>query len=175
LDDLLVADHDAESCRLVELPDRRKVIAVVDDDAPVCRALERLLRSAGYAVETFAGGAEFLLSLQSRLPDCLLLDLRMPRMNGMAVLARLATSAPTVPTVVISGSAENEGESRATHAGAAAVLRKPVDDRALLSAVAAAMSRIGRRHPKDGLVHAPPHPARDAVRVVSEVERRGGG
>jgi FixJ family two-component response regulator len=146
MDHVLIADDDADTRRCcvrgVALPDRQQVVAVVDDEAPVRCALERLLRSAGLAVETFASGAEFFLSLRFRQPDCVLLDLSMPGMSGVAVLARLAAAGLWVPTVVITGSTEEEAESEAMHAGAAAVLRKPLDGQILLDALAAASARV---------------------------------
>ena len=60
----------------------RPLIAVVDDEACVSKALKRLLRSAGLNVETFASGAAFLNWLQSETPDCVVLDLHMPQVDG---------------------------------------------------------------------------------------------
>jgi FixJ family two-component response regulator len=121
------------------LPDCQKTVAVVDDDAPVRRALARVLRSAGYVVKTFPGGTEFLLWFQSGQPDCLLLDLNMPGMTGVEVLARLAAVGSRVPIVVITGTTEEGTASRAMHAGAVAVLQKPINGRTLLHAVAEAI------------------------------------
>jgi FixJ family two-component response regulator len=140
---VLIADDESESPRRIALPGRQEVIAVVDDDAPVRRALGRLLRSAGYVVKAFAGGAEFLLSLRSGQPDCLVLDLSMPEMNGITVLDRLSARAGRVPTIAITGSTEKVSVSPAMHARGIPVLRKPIDDEVLLDAVAAAISHTG--------------------------------
>ena len=145
---VLIADDESEPCGRIALPDRQEVIAVVDDDAPVRRALWRLLRSAGYVVEAFAGGAEFLLSLRSGQPDCLVLDLIMPEINGITVLERLSAAASRVPTVVITGSSEKVSVSPAMHARGIAVLRKPIDDEVLLDALAAAISHTGGPDPR---------------------------
>ena len=64
----------------------------MDDEEPVRRALKRLLVSSGITVEAFASGAEFLDSLATRRPDCLVLDLHMPGLSGFDVQARLAQS-----------------------------------------------------------------------------------
>ena len=96
--------------------------------------------SAGIAVESFASGAEFLASLSTRRPDCLVLDLHMPGINGFEVQARLAKAADPLPVVVITGHDTAESRRRVLEGGAAAYLRKPVDDQVLLDAVAAAVS-----------------------------------
>jgi CheY-like chemotaxis protein len=127
------------------LADRQKVVAVVDDDASVRTALGRLLRSAGYAVETFADGAEFISSLPSLRPDCIVLDLAMPKMHGAEVMERLAALGITVPVVIVTGSVGTELQARAARAGAGVVIRKPLDDQSLLDEVAAAL----RRRPAD--------------------------
>jgi PleD family two-component response regulator len=67
------------------------LIAVVDDEEPVRTALMRLMRSAGLSLETFGSGAEFLESLETRLPDCVVLNLHMPHMDGFK---RAGTSGP---------------------------------------------------------------------------------
>jgi FixJ family two-component response regulator len=117
----------------------RPLIAVVDDEEPVRIALRRLLRSASLDVETFPSGAEFLDSLKSHLPDCVVLDLHMPRVNGFAVQARLAETGIRLPVVVITGHDAAETRDRALAGGISAYLRKPVDDEALLEAITTAI------------------------------------
>jgi FixJ family two-component response regulator len=121
----------------------RQTVAIVDDEEPVRRALQRLMVSAGIAVESFASGAEFLASLSTRRPACLVLDLHMPGVNGFEVQARLAKCADPLPIVVITGHDTAESRRRVMEGGAAAYLRKPVDDQVLLDAVAAAIAAIG--------------------------------
>jgi FixJ family two-component response regulator len=115
------------------------LIAVVDDEDPVRKALKRLLCSAGFDAHTFASGAEFLASLAGEQPDCIVLDLHMARLNGFEVQARMAQSGVRVPIVVITGHDTPESRQRVMSAGASAYLRKPVDDQALLDAVTAAI------------------------------------
>jgi FixJ family two-component response regulator len=121
----------------------RILIAVVDDEESVRLALRRLLRSASLNVETFASGLEFLDSLKEHQPDCLVLDLHMPQVSGFAVQARLAERGLRVPTVVITGHDAEETRARALAGGAAAYLRKPVDDQALLDAINLAINPNG--------------------------------
>ncbi len=100
----------------------------------------RLIRSAGIDVETFPSGAEFLQSLESHSPDCLVLDLHMPGLNGFEVQARLKEAQSRVPIVVITGHDTDETRQRVTKAGVAAYLLKPVDEKILLDTISAAVA-----------------------------------
>ena len=112
---------------------------MVDDEESVRIALRRLLRSASLSVETFSSGAEFLESLKEHQPDCIVLDWHMPQVGGSLVQARLAEAGIRLPTVVITGHDSDETRERALAGGAAAYLRKPVDDQALLDAITSAV------------------------------------
>jgi FixJ family two-component response regulator len=114
---------------------KTSLLAVVDDDADVRVALTRLVSSAGFAVETFASGAEFLRSIADHRPDCLVLDLHMPDMSGFDVQSALALAHAAVPVVIITGHDTPESRARALHLGAKAYLCKPVNDAALLAAI----------------------------------------
>jgi FixJ family two-component response regulator len=116
-------------------------VAVVDDEEPVRRALERLFRSAGLETETFASGAALLEDLSRREPDCVVLDLHMPGMSGFEVQRLLGERARRIPVVVLTGQDSRESFERATFAGASACLRKPVDGQMLLAAVLASCGR----------------------------------
>ena len=118
------------------------LLAVVDDDADVRIALMRLVSSAGFAVETFASGTEFLRSVQDHEPDCVLLDLHMPEMSGFEVQSALAKSHPAVPVVVMTGHDTPESRARAVQMGAKVYLRKPINDAALLVAIGDAIGRV---------------------------------
>ena len=128
------------------MPGDPPLLAVVDDDADVRIALVRLISSAGLAVESFATGAEFLLSLERRVPSCLILDLHMPGMSGFDVQAALARNpSARIPIVVITGHESAESRSRARELGACGYLPKPIEREALLTAVEAAMGDRGQR------------------------------
>jgi FixJ family two-component response regulator len=114
------------------------LIAVVDDEEPVRTALMRLMRSAGLSVETFESGAEFLESLETRLPDCVVLDLQMPHMDGFNVQAHLARKCAALPVIIVTGHDFPKARERAMAGGVAAYLCKPVHDRTLLDAISAA-------------------------------------
>jgi FixJ family two-component response regulator len=115
-------------------------IAIVDDEEAVRKALMRLMRSAGLEAVMFSSGAEFLESLVTRRPDCVVLDLHMPGMSGFEVQARLAESGDALPVIIITAHDSTEARERALAAHARAYFRKPLDDRALLDAIAAAVS-----------------------------------
>lgn len=114
---------------------RRFLIAVVDDEDSVLRALQRLIMTYGHDVETYSSGSKFLLSLEDHLPDCLLLDLHMPQITGFEVQSRLAALKHEFPVLVISAKDSEECRLRAISGGAAAFLSKPVDADELLSLI----------------------------------------
>jgi FixJ family two-component response regulator len=127
----------------------RSLIAVVDDEEPVRKALGRLLESVGMAVEIFSSGREFLASLGTHWPDCVVLDLHMPEVSGFDVLERIAETGARVPVVTITGHDIPDAEERAMRGGAAAYLRKPVNQRLLLSAIAAATAEARREKARE--------------------------
>jgi FixJ family two-component response regulator len=118
----------------------RSLIAVVDDEEPIRKALSRLIRSVGLDAETFPSGAELLESLSTRRPDCIVLDLHMPEVSGFEVQTRLAESGTTVPVIIITGHDSDETRNRALHWLPVAYLRKPVNDQNLLDAIQLALS-----------------------------------
>jgi FixJ family two-component response regulator len=118
----------------------KHLIAVVDDEEPVRKALTRLLRSFGSEVESFPSGAEFLESLSTEQPDCLVLDLHMPLVNGFDVQTRLIESGVDVPVVIITGHDSVETRTRAMKRKPVAYLRKPVNDQVRLDAIELALS-----------------------------------
>jgi len=119
----------------------RLQIAVVDDEASIRKAFQRLLRSAGMDVETFPSGEKFLDAIPIIHPDCVVLDLHMPGINGFEILTRLSQSSPRFPTIVITGHDTPEAREHTIASGGFAYLVKPIDDHDLLSSIAGAISR----------------------------------
>ena len=115
------------------------MIVIVDDEESVRRALKRLLMTAGYRVETFGTGTEFFKTLKKMQPACVILDVQMPKMTGYDIQRRLGEVKSAVPVIMISGYDTAESQKRAMRAGAAAFLKKPVDDVALFDAISAAI------------------------------------
>jgi FixJ family two-component response regulator len=110
-------------------------VAVVDDEAPVRVALRRLLRLAEYTVTTFESGEEFLASLATQQPDCVLLDVHMPGITGLVVHARMRAANIDIPVVFVTASDTLDIEQSVNAVGAQ-LLRKPFSNDALLAAVA---------------------------------------
>lgn len=111
------------------------VVAIVDDEESIRKALGRLLRASGFGVEMFAAGAEFLASLNDRHPDVVILDLHMPGLSGFDVHSAIKALERPVPVIVITGHDSPETRGRVADAGAIAYLRKPVDEQLLLRAI----------------------------------------
>lgn len=122
------------------MTDRHVLIAVLDDESKMRSALRRLLQTHGFTVELFKTGEEFLESVQDHCPDCLLLDLHMPQMNGFDVLDRIhARHIPTRP-IIITGHDEPGNSERSICLGAFDYLLKPLDDSALVNAINKALA-----------------------------------
>ena len=120
------------------MPKVSVLIAVVDDEESVRKALGRLISAAGFDVQTFSSGPDFLRSTQQR-PHCVVLDVRMPHMDGFEVQRMLMRVDPPIPIIVITGDDSAECRARALQQGARAYLRKPVDEALLLDAIASAL------------------------------------
>lgn len=133
----------------------RSLIAIVDDDPSVCRALKRLIRSLGMNAETFASGKEFMDCIEA-IPsfhaDCAILDVQMPGMNGLEVQERLTRSGSPIPVIFITAHDEVDARERALAMGAVGFLRKPFNDELLIRTLRAALASEagGEREPPSG-------------------------
>jgi FixJ family two-component response regulator len=117
-------------------------IFVVDDDASVRKALARLMKSAGYAVETFASASDFLENGRYQdCPGCVILDLRMPGLSGLDLQQELKLVTPTIPIIFITGHGDIPASVRAMKDGADDFLTKPVHAEILLQVVQQAVDR----------------------------------
>ena len=115
------------------------LVSIVDDDASVRRSTRRLLLSSGLRAEAFASAEDFLQSGRVAETACLLLDVRMPGMDGLELQRRLSETDRMIPIIFLSARASEEEERRALRAGAAEFLRKPVSKEALLNAIRAVL------------------------------------
>jgi FixJ family two-component response regulator len=124
------------------MPRNQPVIAIVDDDASVCRALSRLVRSLGFVGATFDCGERFLGALTGSpplRPDCLVLDVHMPGLSGLQIQERLAGTA--LPIIFITAHDDASLWEQALAGGAAALLHKPFDDQVFIDTLRAALAR----------------------------------
>jgi len=116
---------------------RPPLIAIVDDEQSIGRALVRLLRFANYRAEAFSSPIAFLESLASCVPDCVVLDLQMPVMTGVEVQERLLRLADPPPVIIITAHDEPETRDRCLALGAKHYLCKPVASAALIDSIRA--------------------------------------
>jgi FixJ family two-component response regulator len=122
-------------------------VFLVDDDASVRRALGRLVKSAGYAVESFSAAREFLDSdWQARAPACLILDVRMPGLSGLDLQRELRSRRAILPIVFITGHGNVPMGVNAMKDGAVDFLTKPVTDDQLIEAIGRALARAQREY-----------------------------
>src|SRR5688572_2175770 len=117
------------------------IVFVVDDDPSMRRSLESLLRSVGHEVRLFSSASEFMQAVRSDAPGCLLLDVRLPGMSGLAFQLELTKAGVALPIIFITGHGDVPMTVRAMKAGAAEFLTKPFDDQVLIDAVHAALER----------------------------------
>ena len=116
-------------------------IAIVEDDASMCTALERLLRVAGFRVITFPSAEEFLGRPQEERIGCLVLDIHLSGMTGFDLEEQLRASGCGTPVIFITAHDDVPTRERARKAGAAGYLRKPFDRAELLQAIRGALGR----------------------------------
>jgi len=116
------------------MADTRPMVSIVDDDLSVRRALSRLVRLAGYAVESFASAREFLESAPRGRTACLVLDIQLAGggMSGFDLQERLVADGVTIPTIFITAHGDGRTRERVKQSGVAGFLSKPFGDQALL-------------------------------------------
>jgi len=117
-----------------------RTVHVVDDDAAVRRSLERLLDAAGFNAISYETPMAFLAAAPGLSTGCVLLDVRMPGMDGLTLQARLTKMDNHLPVVVITGQGDVQTAVRAMKAGAVDFIEKPYDDEILVKAIEQALS-----------------------------------
>jgi FixJ family two-component response regulator len=120
-----------------------KMVAVVDDDEAFRAALQRLLKSAGFSVRSFASAEDFLNCGQQRETGCLIADIRMPGMSGLDLQAKLNAEHCPIPTIFITAHGDETLRLQAMRGGAVTFLAKPFDGAILLESVRVALEREG--------------------------------
>jgi FixJ family two-component response regulator len=117
------------------------VVAIVDDDVSIQRALRRLLYAEGWHAVTFSSAEAFLQTGMQASPDCLVLDVWLPGMTGVELLEHLVATGSTLLAVILTGRDDLQMRMRAMQARAVAYLLKPLDGRDLLQALQEALDR----------------------------------
>ena len=120
------------------------LISVVDDDDSVRESLSGLIRSVGFGVMVFASAEDFLNSNHLSDTDCLILDVRMPGMNGLELQRRLAASHMSIPVIFITAHGDEEARVRALNGGAVEYLLKPFAPDQLTVAVNGILAKFGK-------------------------------
>ena len=115
--------------------EKRALVYVVDDDASVCKAIGRLLRTSGFDVTEFASPEQFLNDTSTESPACVLLDITMPGLSGLQVQAQLNARGIRWPIIAVSAREDEPARAASRQLGARFFLRKPVDAHALLDAI----------------------------------------
>jgi two-component system response regulator FixJ len=132
-------------------PEPQNKIYIVDDDTAVRDSLEALLMAHGYEVECFASGIDFIDACDEKCTGCVLLDVRMPRMDGIEVQARLHAIRPDLPVIMITGHGDVSMAVRAMKAGAVDFVEKPLREEALLEGIEAALQIARESHRQQDL------------------------
>jgi len=122
-------------------PEAKPIVFVVDDDVSVRESLEGLISFAGWQPETFASAGEFLSSPRASVPNCLVLDVSLPDLNGLELQKLIAADRIDMPIIFITGHGDVPMTVQAMKAGAVEFLTKPFDDDVLLSAIRHAIER----------------------------------
>src|ERR1700719_2990966 len=130
----------------------RAVVHVVDDDASVRGALEGLFDSVGLDTQTYAAARDFLVTRLADKPGCVVIDIRLPDMNGLDFQARLAEMGVRLPVVMITGYGDIPMSVRAMKHGAVDFLPKPFHDQDMLDAVITAIERDRKRRAIDSSI-----------------------
>lgn len=121
------------------MTETESTVFVVDDDEAIRQSLRLLLNSVGMKVETFASTSEFLDAYDPDRPGCLLLDIRMPKVSGLALQEQLKKQQCILPIIFISAHADVSLAVRAMHAGAYDFIEKPFNDQELIDRTQAAL------------------------------------
>jgi two-component system response regulator FixJ len=126
-----------------------KLVHIVDDDDSVRRSAAFMLKHAGYRVESHVSGVEFLKSAKSTERGCVLLDVRMPEMDGLEVQQEMGARGIDMPVVILTGHGDIALAVKALRAGAVNFIEKPYEKEALLRAIEEAYMRLDRAHDRE--------------------------
>jgi FixJ family two-component response regulator len=131
----------SDDLRLIEYKPIAGTVAIVDDDAPLCEALGSVLKAAGFAIATYATAEEFLADPRHQTKACLILDVRLPGMNGIELQRELGARQSQIPIIFVSAHGDASVRDLVMRAGAASFLSKPVRSASLLNEMCRALEQ----------------------------------
>src|SRR5579863_4796630 len=138
---MALSDDFAYTCFMRAMSEpNASLVGIVDDDSGQRESISSLVRSVGLRSAVFSSAEEFLGSEELKYADCLILDVRMPRISGLDLQSRLAEMACRIPIIFATGYSDEEVQRRALDDGAVAFLHKPFSDEALFDALRLAQS-----------------------------------
>jgi len=120
----------------------KRTIHIVDDEEAIRRSAGFMLKTSGFAVQTWASGVEFLKNVRQAEPGCILLDVRMPEKDGLEVQQELTARGVAMPVIILTGHGDVTIAVRAMKAGAVDFIEKPFEKAVLLAALEAAFERL---------------------------------
>jgi len=126
------------------MADNGRQVHLVDDDEAIRRSASFMLRTSGYLVKTYSSGVEFLGMAKEAVPGCVLLDVRMPEIDGLEVQAALKERGVLLPVVVMTGHGDINTAVEAMKLGAVDFIEKPFEKAVLLSAIEAGLERLDK-------------------------------
>jgi FixJ family two-component response regulator len=144
------------------------VVFVVDDDISVRDALSALIRSAGWHPELFESAGQFLSQVRSQSPQCLILDVNLPDLDGLELQRHITADRSNMPIIFLTGYGDVPTSVKAMKAGAVEFLTKPVDGETLLEAVRQALNSSRSAQASDGALQV----LRDRYATLSHRERQ---
>jgi len=145
---------------------KQEHIYVIDDDELVLDTLKGILFCAGFAVKTYSSAQAFLDEFKPMQRGCLVVDLKMPGLDGLALQELMQQKSIALPVIFLSGAADISSAVQAMANGAYTFLQKPVNNQELISAIKTAMAE----HEKKEQLAAPAKEARQSLSVLSERE-----
>jgi two-component system, LuxR family, response regulator FixJ len=126
--------------------DELRLVHLVDDDEAIRRSAGFMLKTAGLHVRTYESGVEFLKCVPNLEPGCILLDIRMPGMDGLEVQEALKAKGVALPVIIMTGHGDVSLAVQAMKAGAVDFIEKPFEKAVLLSAIEQGVERLKRSH-----------------------------
>ncbi len=132
------------------MSESQRLVHVVDDDESVRRSVGFMLKTAGFKVQPYASGAELLNGARTLDPGCILLDIRMPGMDGLEVQQALRDAGVSLPVIIMTGHGDVPLSVKAMKAGAVDFIEKPFEKAVLLSALEQGFASLQRSEDKRG-------------------------